>query len=377
MKTFSLTFLLVMLIKTDFFSEASIQPPTIMQPLLNSYGLGNINLVKTENLSGNTILNLTLVTGSLTNSQQVASFYGSLGGSIIVVSHTEMHVKIQGNVAEFSKLFNTTFSNYKCNSTSTITNQTCFSSNSIAYIPKSLETAIIGIIGLEEVLKLKPNYVMTQKKPISPSSVYNGPNVAQIYGFPASPGANIRVGIVSLGGFFLQSDLQSFFTLFGLGNAPKISIVLLDGAQLDFGDINSSYENYLDVEIIASVVPQANITFFFAPNTWQGFYDVIATALQRSDVVSLSWGSSEIYVSSYWSVFNTLLAQYSQVPIFIATGDYGSDVGVGFPASCLNAIGMAYLKLLMIIDNYYPYNFILIWCKTQNKKKPGSFKEIN
>ena len=34
-----------------------------------------------------------------------------------------------------------------------------------------------------------------------------------------------------------------------------------------------------------------------------------------------------------------MFAKYSNVPIFIATGDQGSAGGVGFPASCPNAIG--------------------------------------
>jgi len=56
-------------------------------------------------------------------------------------------------------------------------------------------------------------------------------------------------------------------------------------------------------------------------------------------VVSLSWGTYESYASAYLTSFQAMFAQFSQVPIFIATGNDGSSIGVGFPANCPNVIG--------------------------------------
>jgi subtilase family serine protease len=105
-----------------------------------------------------------------------------------------------------------------------------------------------------------------------------------------------------------------------------------------FNKAGFSVENYLDVEIVASVAPKANITFYFAPNSFQSFYSVLNTALKHSHVVSCSWDSREDVTSAYWASFNALFSKYPNVPIFIATGDQGSNGAVGFPASCPNVI---------------------------------------
>ena len=188
-------------------------------------------------------------------------------------------------------------------------------------------------------LKRKQNFKISKNLTMNSRTNYISSDVAKIYGFPNSTGAGIRVGIVSLGGYFNQNDLQSYFTKFGLGTAPKINMTFVDGTQLDFTDYLSSVENYLDVEIIAGVVPQANITLYFGQNSFDGFYNVIYAALQQSDVVSLSWGTYEMYSTAYWSSYQALFARFSQVPVFVATGDQGSSMGVGFPASCPNVIG--------------------------------------
>ncbi len=122
---------------------------------------------------------------------------------------------------------------------------------------------------------------------------------------------------------------------------------------MDYVDVKqSSSENYLDVEIIASIVPSATITLYFAPNSFDGMYNALIAALNSSDVVSLSWGTYESKASSYWFIYRAVFFIYSSVPIFIATGDHGSKDGIGFPASCPNAIG--------IIGKYFPDQHFLI-----------------
>ena len=291
-------------------------------------------------------LTLTLVTGSLNNTQLVTSFYQSIQG-LTLFDQTDIHLKLIGNVGLISRVFNTSFSEYTCDK-----QNVCYASNSEVFIPESLKSAIIGILGLETVLSVKPNFVLADHVPLNeshfsenlqPQATYAsfvGYQAAQVYGFPNSDASGIRIGIISLGGYFRQSDLDSYFTKYSLGTAPTVNVVYVNGASMDFVDINdNSAENYLDVEIIASVSPKATITFFFAPNTFTNFYDALRRALQQSDVVSVSWGSSETGLSSYWTSYQTLFATYSSVPVFIATGDHGSTGGAGFPASCPNAIG--------------------------------------
>ena len=79
------------------------------------------------------------------------------------------------------------------------------------------------------------------------SSIASGyitpPLIAGVYGFPSSTGSGVKVGIISLGGGFLQSDLNSVFTdLYNGGSspevpsatAPTINLVSIDGANTTF-----------------------------------------------------------------------------------------------------------------------------------------------
>ena len=301
-------------------------------------------------------LNLTIVTGSLAKTELVSKYFSSFT-FLTIMDQTEMHLKLQAMAGQFSQVFNTTFVEYKC--PNKFTNHVCYATTSEVYIPDSLHTAIVGILGLEQVLtlhhhlKVVENSGQKQKPSLSPGQYFLGSQAASVYGVPVSTGAGIKVGIISVGGYFRQSDLNTFFSYNNLGTAPTINIVYVDGATQNYADGNSATENYLDIEIISSVVPQATITLYLGPNTNQGFYDVFLAALQNNNVVSCSWGLQEYGTTkSYMQTFQTLFSTYSKVPVFVATGDAGSYAtksssvgGAGFPASCPNAIGRKYFLI--------------------------------
>ena len=150
------------------------------------------------------------------------------------------------------------------------------------------------------------------------SSIASGyitpPLIAGVYGFPSSTGSGVKVGIISLGGGFLQSDLNSVFTdLYNGGSspevpsatAPTINLVSIDGANTTFTGSGPDQENTLDIYCIATLVPNATITLYVAPNSNQGFIDAVAKAVSDNvDVISISWGSSEFpFTGPYSSIY--------------------------------------------------------------------------
>ena len=315
------------------------------------------------NLDPEINLTLTLVTGSMENTLLVVDYYSSLKDDreqnlslFNIISQTSLHVRMSSKVKYISQVFNTSFLDYKC------PNKLCYASTSDVYIPVHLNEKIVGILGLEEVLSLKPNFVRGKKindSPVRPFvTTYNdflGPQVAQIYNFPNSDGAGIRISIISLGGYFNQSDLNSYFTTYNLGaSVPQIGFYFFGGAQFDYIDLDDdSSENYLDIEIVASVAPKANITLYYAQNSIANLYSLLDLAMQQSDVVSLSWGITESSASlTYRNSFNVLFDTYSSVPVFVATGNKGSTGGVGFPASCTKAIGIIFHFFLFKFDSF-------------------------
>jgi kumamolisin len=295
------------------------------------------------------------VSNSITNRALVSSYFASFN-SITVKNGTkrENNLKLKGTVEAFSLIFNTTFIEYTClNYTG---KRATYAISSDVYIPQSLQSAIVGILGLETIVTQDNSFDCREIRSgrsfelmsAEQANLFTGHSAARIYGVPDGTGAGVRVGIVSLGGYFNQSDLQAYFDVNGLGTAPIISIVYVDGAVQNPNDFSGSLENYVDVEMISSVATQANITMYMGVNTNEGFYNVFSVALQNSDIVSCGWGKQEIYVTTSTAIsFQTLFAAYSNVPIFVATGIRGSYVtwtnssigGAAFPASCPNAIG--------------------------------------
>ena len=339
----SLIFLLYLLWLYEAVFFVSAQIPNKV-PLVGSYGHKNHGLEKKSNLDPKQNLTLTIVTGSWSNTKKVSSYYSSFK-DLTLKDQTEMHVKIQASVASLSQVFNTSFIEYQCPNEKQ--KLLCFASSSEVTIPVELKSAILSILGLEQILTFKPNVVLAKRVSRHGSNLKTSSNydffipsdVAKIYNFPNSNGAGTRIGIVSLGGYFDQSDLQDYFAEIGLDTPPTINLMSVDGAQMNY-DANGILENYLDIEIISSLVPNATINLFFAPNTIQGLYDGIYFVLKMNDVASLSWATNEDSgFLSYLSSFQALFEAYSNVPIFVATGDQGAAGGVGFPAVCPNAIG--------------------------------------
>jgi kumamolisin len=177
--------------------------------------------------------------------------------------------------------------------------------------------------------------------------------VAALYNYPSGTGAGQTIGIVELGGGFSSQDLTAYFGNLGLAT-PSVTAVSVDGAtNSPTGDPSSADgEVLLDIEVIGSIVPGANIVVYFAPNTDQGFLDAITTAVHdttnKPSVISISWGGAE---STYTSQALTNFDQAFQdagtlgVSVCIAAGDNGSDDGVGdgmahvdFPASSPNVL---------------------------------------
>ena len=83
----------------------------------------------------------------------------------------------------------------------------------------------------------------------------------------------------------------------------------MNSATQDTTDLDSAFQNYLDIEIISSVVPQATITIYFVQNTNNDFYDVFYAAITNNNVVLCSWISDEYgKPKKYSQMLQTLFA---------------------------------------------------------------------
>ncbi len=182
------------------------------------------------------------------------------------------------------------------------------------------------------------------KNILNSSNFYYPPQVASLYNFPTSstPGQGQLIGIIELGGGYTQAQIQTYLTDQGITNFPTITDVSVNGATNSGQGGNDSVEVALDIEIIASVCPYADINVYFAPNSDSGFYDAVQQAItDNCNIISISWGAAESeYSQNYLTQFNALFqtAATKNISVYCSAGDSGSYDGTGslnvnFPAS--------------------------------------------
>jgi kumamolisin len=203
---------------------------------------------------------------------------------------------------------------------------------------------------------------------ISNGTYITPPMIANYYGIPASSGANVKVGIISLGGGFNQSDLNSSFSdLYNSGQLSTNIPPTINFISVPSGHTNPGYtgngadgENTLDIYCVSTIVPSAIINFY-SGNSYSNFPDAINQAVtDNCDVISISWGYAE---SQFASAFGTTIsnmelafanASAKGITVLVASGDNGSEPsnsgglpeGVQYPASSANviAVGGTYMS---------------------------------
>jgi len=179
-----------------------------------------------------------------------------------------------------------------------------------------------------------------------------------IYQIPDPSASTYVVGVVSFGGglygtvdsqgVLTNGDVQAYWTSIGIApaNHPKVIVIGINGAtnRPNSNDNGATMENTLDVETIGGACPSATLTIilYIAPNSFNQFaplfnymYSTNVTVNgvnYKPNLISCSWGAPEIYYSSsQLSSINSVFASISNAGITIcaATGDYGSNNGVG------------------------------------------------
>lgn len=177
---------------------------------------------------------------------------------------------------------------------------------------------------------------------------YTPKQVASLYSYPTgATGAGQKVGIISLGGDFLQSDLSAFRKLIGVV-AASITVHLVAGATRASDPGGADVENALDMCCVSGAAPGAELHAFLAPNTDAGFAAAVQAAVDFGvDAITISWGAPENeWSTSAKAAMNQAFAnaRAKGIPVFAAAGDNGSGDGesgnhVDFPASSPLVVG--------------------------------------
>jgi subtilase family serine protease len=203
---------------------------------------------------------------------------------------------------------------------------------------------------------------------INDSPYLSGPKVAAAYGIPSGTGANVKVGIISLGGGFSQADLNRSMTDLGLPNT-QVTFVGVDGATNNYtGNYGGADgENALDLVCVASMVPQANVVLYMANNntslTYANWVNVFQRAVNEGcDVITHSWGQGEHYRRADFLSAPLNQAAANGITVFVSAGDYGSTASQydtflepTYPATNANVIAVGGTQLTVFSGNSQRY----------------------
>lgn len=316
------------------------------KPLQTERHIGILN--KEQNIPTTWILNRKLSNNELQKTiNDLTIFCNSYHLNIQKID--SYHVQISGTCGNLSKALNIEFHQYSDNG------NIYYGAINDVTLPIEWKDRIENILGLSTNKVAYPRSIkgekieMINKRIMNRATYYYPPQIAALYNFPTGDGTGQKVGIIELGGGYLLSDIKSYLTLLNITTTPKITDVLINGATNNPSDTSgANIEVVLDIEIIISIIPNADIYVYFAPNSAKGFYDAINRGINDGcKIISISWGAPEPWwSSSTLTAFNNLFqsATLQNINVFAASGDTGSSDGlsgnnVDFPASSQYIIG--------------------------------------
>ncbi|MDQ2962471.1 MAG: S53 family peptidase [Pseudomonadota bacterium] len=223
-------------------------------------------------------------------------------------------------------------------------------------IPADLAGIVEGVFGLDNRPQVEPHFRIakgTSGSKVKARATVKGftpLEVAALYAFPKGvDGKGQTIAILEFGGGYRVADLNTYFAKVGI-KPPKVIAVSVGAAHnAPTGNPDSAdAEVALDIEVAGAVAPAAQIVWYFAPNTDDGFanalYASIHDNLRRPSVVSISWGAPEKQ-STLQSLkdYDAACVDAAALGITIcaAAGDHGSSdtsppdkrANVDFPAS--------------------------------------------
>jgi kumamolisin len=301
--------------------------------------------------------------GSGANDVEAVKLFASHHGLVVTqINRGTATVHLRGTLGAASAAFHTQVKRYRAGDVEYRARKTPIS------VPKELHGVVEAVLGFDTRPFVTPKF----RKRATPAAGAGTTNaaaaasftplqIATAYQFPPGDGTGQVVGIIELGSphgsGYRIAELNAFFQSLNIA-PPQIVAVAVDGGSNKPGTNpndpkNGDGEVMLDIEVIGSIVPKAKIVVYFAPNTAQGFVDVINNAIHDADnkpsVISLSWAGPEDPNDSSNDQIGQALedAVTLGVTFCVASGDSGSRENaadpthacVSFPSSHPNALG--------------------------------------
>jgi kumamolisin len=331
-------------------------------------------------------------------------------------------VLVQGSIRDISKALGVELNDYEHPQTGRFRGRV-----GQIHVPAELSGVIQGVFGLDTRNVGRPRIRRGNFRPVNIETLALGSKkkggaaaptsnpfpgaffpteVAQLYDYPTQfTGAGQNVAIFAFNGTgpdpqggYKLSALQNYFEKVLGGTTPTIKDVVVQGPGNDPGPDTTASSNrgdstgevMLDMCVVGSVAPGANIFMYFTEFTSQGWVDALNEAITDSNdisVISISYGNPEDDPEGAWTsmgvqiVNQTVQAAGAKgITICCASGDDGSSDGatnltgahVDFPASSPYVLGVGGTKLVASSSTPPTIQSEVVWNETmQNEGATG------
>jgi kumamolisin len=214
-------------------------------------------------------------------------------------------------------------------------------------LPAYLDQVVTGVFGLDTRPAARRHGIthrmaaLSIKPPPVTSKTRKPAEFAVLYNFPSTTGRGQSIGLLEFGGGFRSRELKSYFKSVVTGE-PRVVVKEVPPAvnqpRGKPGTLNPDTEVYLDLEVTASLAPDATVVVYFGENTEQGWLRTLRAAiLDKShdlSVISISWGQAEQEWSPRAIVELDRLFQLAArrgITICCSSGDNGISEFTGYP----------------------------------------------
>ncbi len=238
-------------------------------------------------------------------------------------------------------------------------------------VPAELNGSVLGVFGLDNraIVKRPGRKKFPPEESLVPPPVTTNTRrpkeFRDLYHFPkGATGKGQSIAVLEFGGGFSRAKLGKYLRKLGV-RPPRIVVRQIGGAKNrpvnGSGVLSPDAEVYMDLEILASVAPDATLVVYFAENTSRGWIEALNAAIfdrkNKPSVLSISWGQAEEFwdpatVTAVEEAFQ--MAARLRMTVCCSSGDRGVfEAGrraytVPYPASSPHVLACGGTKLQVI-----------------------------
>jgi kumamolisin len=265
-------------------------------------------------------------------------------------------VKLLGTAGQYNTLFNITLE------TVVETDRTYTTYTGTLIIPNEINDVVDMILGLDNSMqvtsRLKGINVTRDSIDPTPSITSNlakvavtPVQVATAYQLPPGNGNGQCIAIIEFqGSGWNQTDVNRTFAQVGQ-TPPTVTNYAVDGATFT---TYSDAETMMDIYCAGAVAPKAKIVVYYAPNTSQGFYDMVNAIandnVNNPSVLTVSWGYSGDYTDYLATPFLSCIVK-GILTFFSSGDDGGNNWEAEYPASSRYVIAAGGTSIFLNSNN--------------------------